>query len=272
MWLGVTAGVLALATAGVATLVAASGDAGSSGERLPDLVQRAPYQLVGQTAPSPRGPRFRIGFASAVDNRGRGPLVVRGRRPTPSAQTMRASQVVRRGDSPPVTRARVGILRYTRSTGHAHWHLLGFERYTLRKLGGGVVVRRDRKTGFCLGDRYDAYPSQRLPAEPNAGEWTDECGRNLPGLDSLEEGISVGYGDDYTPLLEGQYVDVTGVPAGRYELVHWVNPGRALKESGYANNASSVIIQLGWPQGHRAPPSVDVVRRCADGTRCLTAR
>ena len=79
-------------------------------------------------------------------------------------------------------------------------------------------------------------------------------------------------GDDYTPLLDGQYLDVTGVPAGLYELVHWVNPGRELKESSYGNNAASIVIRLDWPGGLGAPPRIDVVRRCGDGRRCLTAR
>ena len=33
------------------------------------------------------------------------------------------------------------------------WHLLRFERYELRHAGSRKVLVRDRKTGFCLGDR-----------------------------------------------------------------------------------------------------------------------
>ena len=37
-----------------------------------------------------------------------------------------------------------GRLRYTPSSSHTHWHLLGFQRYELRTLAGDLVVR-DRK-------------------------------------------------------------------------------------------------------------------------------
>ena len=89
-----------------------------------------------------------------------------------------------------------------------------------------------------------------------------------PLLRSVREGISPGYGDDYDPLLEGQYVDVTGLPAGRYELVHRVNADRRLRESDYRNNAASIVLDLSWPRGVAHEPAIDVVARCGDGRRC----
>jgi hypothetical protein len=166
----------------------------------------------------------------------------------------------------------VGRLRYTRSAGHQHWHFLGFDRYSLVALAGSTSTRRDRKTGFCLGDRYDARPSERLPGDPGRPMLTGECGRNRPGLRALGQGISVGYGDDYDPILEGQFLDVTRLPAGRYELVHWANAGRRLREVRYDNNAASVVVELRWPRGFGRPPSIDVVERCGDGRRCRTRR
>jgi Lysyl oxidase len=81
----------------------------------------------------------------------------------------------------------------------------------------------------------------------------------------VREGISPGFGDDYDPELEGQLVDVTNVPAGRYVLVHRANPERALEESDYENNAASVLLQL-----RRAGviPSVRVLARCRDADTC----
>jgi hypothetical protein len=75
----------------------------------------------------------------------------------------------------------------------------------------------------------------------------------------------VGYGDDYDPTLEGQYVDVTGLAAGRYLLVHRVNETQALHESRYDNNASSLEIRLRWRNGR---PSVEQLRRCAGRDGC----
>ena len=56
----------------------------------------------------------------------------------------------------------VGKVRYVVSPDHRHWHLLGFDHYALRRPGSRAPVVRDRKTGFCLGDRY-AVPGLRLP-------------------------------------------------------------------------------------------------------------
>jgi hypothetical protein len=263
--------VLVGLTAVLAAALLAATRGGTSEERLPDLVQRTPYQLVGQTAGAAGGgPRFRIGFASAVDNLGDGPLRVVARRGR--APTMVAEQVIERSDGSVVRVPRVGTVRYTRSETHRHWHLLRFDRYFLAEAGGDGAVRRDRKTGFCLGDRYDSRPEERLRGDPGRPVRTGECGRGQPRLSSVSQGISVGYGDDYDPLLEGQYLDVTGLPAGRYELVHWANSDRRLRETNYGNNAASVVLQLSWPRGLSRPPSIDVVQRCGDGRRCRSAR
>jgi hypothetical protein len=37
------------------------------------------------------------------------------------------------------------------------------------------------------------------------------------------EGIEVGYGDIYSPLKKGEYIDISGVPYGDYDLVNRVN-------------------------------------------------
>jgi Lysyl oxidase len=153
-----------------------------------------------------------------------------------------------------------------RSETHAHWHLLDFERYELGRASDGGAVQPDEKTGFCLGDRYETDRRTRLENEPAGPVWTEECGREQPGLLSVLEGISPGYGDDYVPALEGQYVDVTQVPAGRYVLVHRANPERVLEESDYANNAASVLLQLRRTTGEI--PTVRVLARCPASESC----
>ena len=81
----------------------------------------------------------------------------------------------------------------------------------------------------------------------------------------MREGISPGYGDDYDPGREGQFVDVTNVPAGRYVLVHRSNPERTLEESDYENNAASVLVQL---RRSGAIPTVRVLARCPGSDTC----
>lgn len=211
-------------------------------ELLPDLHQLPPA-AISVTEPG----AHHLVFLSAVDNVGEGPLVVEGRRATRSDETMSVEQTVRRSDGSSSSFPVEAELRYVSSETHAHWHFLDFERYELRRAADGKLVAPDLKTGFCLGDRFDS-PGE-LPNEPGQAVWTQECGRQSPGLLRIREGISPGYGDDYVPTLEGQYIVLDGVPAGRYRLVHRVNPTRALREADYSNNSASVLLDLTWRDG-----------------------
>ncbi len=231
---------------------------GDSEDLLPDLIVKVPYDLEVTQA----GGRWRLGFASASSNLGAGPLIVQGRR-RPGAETMATVQEIRRRDGSVREERGAGRLRYVVSPDHAHWHFVPFMRYELRPASGGEAVLRDRKTGFCLGDRYDT--NRALPGKPKFNVYTSRCGLHETWRLGVREGISVGYGDDYHPTLEGQYVDITGLPAGRYVLVHRVNETQALAESRADNNVSSLLIRLRWNDGR---PSVEQLRRCAGRERC----
>jgi hypothetical protein len=212
---------------------------------LPDLDQEPPHGI----SVVERNGRQLLVFGSAVDNDGPGELVVVGRR---EGKTMRTWQVIAGRRYPLSVR-----LRYVHSETHEHWHLPGFERYELRALDG-TLVGRDRKTGFCLRDDYSTPAG--LYKQP---VWTGECRRGHPEAQTVREGISVGFGDDYVPEKEGQSIDVTGVQPGRYVLVNRANPDRVLRERSYANNAASALIELDGGQ-------VTLLRRCADSALCGT--
>jgi glucose/arabinose dehydrogenase len=255
---------------GVALLAAALAATGGTGaaaagrERLPDLDQATPAGLTITTGGAPGRPVHRLGFASAVDNVGDGPLVVEARRAGLSSETMVADQLIERDGAPQQVRPGVGRLRYVVSQTHRHWHLLGFDRYTLRRAGHGEAVVRDRKTGFCLGDRYRVV-GRSVPAAPIRPVYTSRCGLASPGLLGIRQGISVGYGDPYKANLEGQYLPLNGLAAGRYVLVHEVNAARRLRELDYGNNAASLLLRLRWRQGR---PEVRILDRCPGTDRC----
>jgi Lysyl oxidase len=253
----VAAAGVALAFAGLTLLRDEEPD-----ELLPDLDQALPTEV----AIVQEGDTYRLVFASAVDNVGRGPLLVEGERPDSSQRVMEVRQLVRSSDGSTRERPVQGEIRYVRSETHAHWHLLGFERYELRDAESGELVEPDAKTGFCLGDRYETSEDTQLEGEPDEAVWTEECGRRQPGLLTVSEGISPGYGDDYVPAREGQFLDVTSVPPGRYLLVHRANPDAALEESDYENNAASLLIQLRRTTG--VIPAVRVLARCPDSDTC----
>jgi hypothetical protein len=238
---------------------------------LPDLDQVVPSGLtVDKVRVAKRKVQFRLGFNSAATNVGAGPLRLRGHRASRAKRTMAVDQLIDRtaGAEPRIVRD-VGSMRYVIHPDHRHWHLLGFERYELRLPDGSTTpVRRDRKTGFCLGDRYRVPSARELPGFNPIPTQVDQCGLSQPGLTEVTAGISVGYGDDYRAQIEGQYIDVTGLPAAQYVLVHRVNTDSRLVELDYTNNASSLLFELTWPRGQRRKPALRVLERCSATARC----
>ena len=183
----------------VLLMAGCGGSARDAPELLPDLVQSPPRALESYRA----GNTWKLAFLSAVENDGRGPMLLVGSRPDQSGRAMSVEQLVRRSDGTTSTYPVDGEIRVVRSETHRPWHFLDFERYDILT-ADGRTVGRDEKTGFCLGDRYNASRSVQLPGEPDQPVWTQECGRGQPERLIVREGISPGYGDDYVPRLEGQ--------------------------------------------------------------------
>jgi hypothetical protein len=233
------------------------------GALLPDLVQEVPRGLKITRVGARGRTTYRLGFRSAVRNVGAGPLIVDGRRMDIGTRDMEVSQLVVHEDASQTRIDGSGRLRYTRSPDHQHWHYLGFERYELR--GGrdfGLRVR-DRKTGFCLGDRYDVRGEHSgAPARPH---YRSRCGLGATQAVRMRQGISVGYGDDYVANLEGQWLRLNGLREGLYVLVHRADPELRLTEARRNNNTASLLLRLRWRDGE---PHVRVVRRCAGSARC----
>ena len=132
------------------------------------------------------------------------------------------------------------------------------------------------KDGFCLGDRY----GQRAPTSGPLGrlhrEFADEnCRRGNTSILGLREGISSGQGDDYTFGIDYQWLDISRVPSGTYLVLNEVNRDRAVRETRYGNDASSIRISIQWPGGAAEapatitrPPVVQILASCPDSARC----
>jgi hypothetical protein len=191
-------------------------------------------------------------------------LLVSGRR-QPGQPDMSADQLIERTDGSLGRLADIGRLRFTRGK-HNHWHYLWFDRYELRRASDYSLVRPDRKSGFCLGDRYDTH--RAFAMKPRRAALEGQCRPDEPGALTVAQGISVGYGDDYPAYLEGQSIDITGLRPGRYVLVHRVNADRRLKETEHSNNASAVLLSLAWPRGPRGKPSLHRLKACPGVDRC----
>ena len=175
---------------------------------------------------------------------------------------MRAQQLVELSGGGTRAYPGVGRLRYTPESTHTHWHLLDFQRYELRRADGTLVVR-DRKSGFCLADHY-GYAARRVAAF-RGPRYLGNCASSQPDVLSVEQGTSSGYTDLYPAHFHGQNLELRGVPAGVYVLVHRANPEERLEELDYSNNAASLRIRLSWSG---ATPRVETLRTCEGSERC----
>ena len=245
---------------GAATVWATHAGSPAAGSRhlLPDLSPQSPGHLTVRAVHRDGRRRFLLGFRSAADNLGPGPLIVEARRDPRRPSVLGTTQIVSRFDGSEERRPLPAKLRYVHSADHSHWHYLGFMRYRLRRPGGGRSLARDHKTGFCLGDRYMTPSTRPLRGKRGPAAFDTDCGKGRADLSGLLQGISVGYGDDYDAHLEGQEIDVTGVPTGRYVLVHTVNPDHSLGERTYRNNTSRALIHI--TRDTRGRPAAELLR------------
>jgi hypothetical protein len=241
----------------------------------------------------PVGPAraVRLRFTTAEDNIGDGPLLLFGKRANTGTPTMAVRQAFQTGVDGPIPdsfdtaqRPAANSLYYEPAVMHQHWHLMGFEHFELRAPGGGTLVT-DRKNGFCLGDRYvtpdaanlaHAVPDDDSP-QGTLGQLLDGnmCAMLNPKALTVVEGISVGRGDDYRHTVDFQWLDITAIPSGTYDVVNTVNADHTLLESDYRNNSSSIAISVRWPGNATAapttitaPPVVTLLRSCPGQARC----
>ena len=250
-------------------LVPAPAHADQPNDVLPDLDQMVPTDLVVKSQMVGPHRVFRLGFASAAANIGAGALTLHGYRRSRTTTTMRVDQLIDQTVGVDRLQRDVGRMSYVVHPDHKHWHLLGFERYELRIPGDDrPSLRTDRKTGFCLGDRFPIAGADKLPGFNPTPLQGDTCGLGQPGLLSLFAGISTGYGDRYEAHIEGQYIDITDAPSRKYVLVHRVNVDGKIAELDYTNNASSVLFSLNWLNGRDELPRVQVLRRCPGTATC----
>lgn len=114
---------------------------------------------------------------------------------------------------------------------HGHYHFKGFAAYTLRDLNGAVVAR-GRKVSFCLEDVSRWDPTSRVSSF----------------FSCEEQGIQAGWSDIYDGGLPGQWVDITGVAPGDYQIEVTINPEHVIPEADYSNNTTTMLVKILGPQ------------------------
>jgi hypothetical protein len=206
-------------------------------------------------------------FTSDVQDVGAGPLQVRlpwltasgGPGGAPQSGFLpgecQAEQVVTTTGGQSVTRPAGGCEFHPE---HAHFHYKDLISFTLYRPGSapgtvGAEVAASLKESFCLSD--DDYFGFGTPGPNGPRDFVGQPGCNVPSdvqapaaggsLGAyVVEGISPGWGDVYTWDTPDQYIDITQVPPGTYDLVEETNPAGALLVSGPVHTCALTELQL----------------------------
>lgn len=213
---------------------------GSERLRCPDLTMDRPrdFWIDTRTRPGRRLLRMR----NSINNVGLGPASLRGRRD--GAKTMRAYQVIHR------TRGRHKLVR----TGarlyfqpipgqYRYWKMADAARFELwsldRRLRKKKLIRSSPKQNYCLRDLERTRPSRRSPRR----RVFPGCSQD-PRKRAVTLGTSVGWSDIYPSTYHQNWIDVTGVPRGRYLVVQKADPKNGIWELNERNNSAEVLVWL----------------------------
>lgn len=227
--------VLALAAGAAVAAPAAMG-----ADVLPDLRPEpvARYAFDGRSIEG----RSLLRFTGAFSNRGGADAILIGNRPTGADPAMSVTQRIAQTDGTFSDRPTPAQMVFETDDGHGHWHTQRLVSYGIQRLDAQGVPQAPAgtsiKTGFCLRDDKVHLD---LPVPP-ARRYVDNCGN--PAATTLITGLQAGYTDVYEPEVANQWVDVTGLPAGRYRLSIAVDPDNFVRESDETNNVVTWDITL----------------------------
>lgn len=141
---------------------------------------------------------------------------------------------------------------------HRHMHFRDYADYRLWTPSGYQAWQalRQQFPDALPGDLLVAYPkiARQMVAGAKLGFCVIDIIPGVPGLAppgppkylscSTNQGISVGWADEYFLLLDEQWIDITDVAPGDYVLEDEVNPERLFIEVNYSNNASAIRVTI----------------------------
>jgi Lysyl oxidase len=196
----------------------------AAADTLPHITQAPAPTSSGGFSIVQVGAQTRLEFPSQINvESDGGALTIAGSRNDATVDTMDATEAGVDGV--------VGALQYNSNPTHRHWHYLALDRYDLRTHDASLTeVARDQKTGFCLYESATVNPTY--------------CQQGYPAAPDVSETIDPGYNDVYGPARDGQYIDITGLTDGTYELVQWVNADCRLHDTGPADHTWAVVLQI----------------------------
>jgi hypothetical protein len=230
--------VLILVGLAVAAVLALSRPpaAAATTDRLPDLGMARLRDLSIDTT-TILGRRL-LRFTTVIVNIGAGPFETIGSRPDTSAAQMAVTQRIV-NDAGSYREISTPAVMFWSGDGHDHWHVRDVEAYELIRLDNGRRVGTGAKHGFCY---FDNTPYRLwLPGAPHSSVYGG-CGTAADLR--VTAGLSVGWGDTYPAGIAFQWIDITGLKAGRYRLRATADPANWFAETNNANNSTWVNIKL----------------------------
>ena len=218
---------------------------------LPDLRTIVPLhlQLVNKQQ------REIIRFSNGIANTGEGTLRLRPRFPLGSGGTQDAIQEILDASGNIVHENLVSQFEFHPE--HNHWHIAAVALFSVRMGSptGAVFGTSSSKVTFCLIDWYKIDGNSRTRD------------RVYFDCNGAYQGISPGWVDQYHQSIEGQDLDVTGIPEGEYYLVSTSNPDGNLIESSQSNNTAWVKFRI--TRQSQGNPKLDVIDRSPCETPAL---
>jgi len=212
---------------GVLTAVFLNAQTGYAQELLPNLVARpaSEFSLIQING------RLMLRFAATSWNNGAGPLELRSGSASES-QGQNVYQRIFRSDGTYIDELAGTFIWHPT---HDHFHFGDFALYTFNAVGGDPGSEQaSAKTSFCVMDTTAVDLS--LTGAPHSAVYS--------ACNKFVQGMSVGWGDRYGPTLAGQSFDITGLPAGDYDLTVISDPNNRLLEANESDNRACVRLRL----------------------------
>lgn len=216
--------------------------ASAATQLLPDLGM-APVTTVTIDTTTIPGHRL-LRYEARIVNVGAGAFEADGSRPDTSVSDVPISQRVFDDAGGSTDVSITGTTMFFAGDGHNHWHIRDMESGTLSRQDNGIVVGTLDKHGFLIHDGFVYNGS--LPNSPVRGVYTTG---NYPSmLDrnalAVTEGLSVGWGDSYGANTNLQWIDITGLPNGKYRLDLSANGSGWFLESDTTNNDAWAVLRI----------------------------
>jgi hypothetical protein len=245
--------VLALVAAIAALQVSAPCQDPALALRCPDLVMAAPSHLRAERTESGR---LLLRMQNRIVNIGAGPVEFFGERTGP--REMSARQVIADGFGVR-RRYQTGAEVYYTSVparGGDYWKFDDAARFELwSQFPDGrraQLVRIGPKLRYCLRDLERISDAVELPGTPPRRVF-GACSQSRT-KQTVTLGTSVGWADVYPAAYPGNFIEVTGLPAGCYVAIHRVDPERHVLELNEANNTSAKVVRLPFRPGRQGCP------------------